>query len=210
MSDPPRPPSQPPVFWYALAATAVLLVVLVLTLVVTPNAPFAVGILIGLGIAAVVGAGFALSLWGRQRRTREAFPDGIHMPIVVGPALAAATAQLSEARSMPGLRLAPSTYATIAVDRRGLCLVAGVVRADRMIEASSVTVSGLGSTMSGARLLGCLLVEVRTGDGSITLPVIPIRLRNIFRTFSADDLGAIADNLRRALTGETYTPGWPY
>lgn len=209
-SDSPRSPSQPPVFWLSLAGAALLLVILGIRLVTSPGGAVGVGILIGLGITVLIVGGFALSVSGRLRRMRDALPGAIHMPIVVGPELATATASLSAARSMPGLQLRPATYAAIAIDHTGLLLVADAVRPERVIEAASATVSGIGATMSGSRLMNCLLIEVRTEGGSTTLPVIPMRLRNPLRSFTTDDLDVIANDLRVALNGGAITPGWPY
>lgn len=209
-SDSPRPPSQPPIFWLSLAATAVVLVILGIRLLTSPSSAFGVGILIGVAIAVLVGAGFALSIAGRMRKTRGAFPDAIHMPIVVGPELAEATTRLSDAYANADLRLRPATYAAIAVDASGLHFVTDAVRGKAEIEAPAVTVSGLGSTLSGTRMMRCIVIDVQATAGPISLPVIPMRLKSPLRALKAFDLHRIADDLRRALTGGKFAPGWPY
>jgi hypothetical protein len=209
-SDGTRSPSQPPIFWLSVAGAALLLLVLGVRLVTSGSNALGAGVLLALVITALVVAGFALSIAGRVRRTREAFPNAIHMPIVVGPELATATRSLSESLANADLQLRASTYATIAVDTKGLHFVSDAVRPKAAIETSSVTVSGLGSTMSGSRMMGCIMIDVQTEAGPIRLPIIPMRLKSPLRTFKAGDLDKIADNLGRALTGEAFAPGWPY
>lgn len=209
-ADPPRPPVQPPTFWLSVGAVIVFVLILGVRLVTSPDSALGIAILVGLSITALIIGGFALSISGRMRRTHDAFPNAIHMPIVVGPGLAVATAKLSESLANPTLLLRSPSYATLAVNATGLHVVTDVVRPNAAIAARSVSVAGIGSALSGSRMMWCILLDVETTTGVIQLPVIPMRLRNPLRMFTADDMTRIADEIRRALAGEPVTIGWPY
>lgn len=204
---------QSPTFWVALGAVTLLAVGTVVRFVVVggDNAGAAlVGLLLSVVLVGVIVAWFARAISSRMRAGRNAFPTALLIPVVVGVPTSEASATLATASGDPGFQLKPSSYATVAVDGDGLHFIRNPDPPWASVSASLVMDARIGATMVGMRSMQGIILRIGAENGSIDLPLVPMRLRgNPLRLMRPTDLRDVAARIQRALTGEA-DPGWDY
>jgi hypothetical protein len=202
------------VLWPAAAAVLVGVSIVVFRIVTLPEsriAAFALGGAIALIITGVVLALGVLSIRRRMSAAAAAFPTAVLIPVTVGPATATPFRWLATATGDAALRLAPSSYATVAFDSDGLHLVTRPGGPFGHIPTASVTVAGESSTVVGMRQMATISMTVEAGDDAVEVPLVPMRLRgNPLAQLTPEQRHEIMFRITAALRGEKVSPGWEF
>ena len=215
MGDPRTPPpTRPPYFWLSVLGALLGLLAVGIRVLTLPEGgarQFLVGLVMALALTAAILGALALRVRRRLRAAGEAYPDAVLIPIAVGTATSVATRWLAERLSDPALHLRPSGSATIAVDSAGLHVVSSPSRPHGHVPADAVTLGPIGRTIIGLREVDALVLEVRAGEFTAPLPLVPMRLRgNPLRTLADAELLAVTARIEDALAGRPVHPGWGY
>jgi len=202
------------VLWPAAAAVVVGVGIVVFRIATLPEsrvAAFALGGAIALIITGVVLGLFILSIRRRMSAAAAAFPRAVLVPVTVGPATATPFRWLATATGNAALRLAPSTYATVAFDADGLHLVTRPGGPFGDISVSSVTVGGESTTVLGMREMATIVLTVEAGDDAVEVPLVPMRLHgNPLSQLTPEQRHEVMFRISAALRGETVTAGWEF
>jgi hypothetical protein len=205
---------QPPVFWIAIGAIVVIVVITVIgwtRMDAERLRPTITGAAIALVLTVVIIAGFAVSLTTRMRWIAERFPHALRIPIVTSSELAAGSARLAEELHDDDLILRPSKYAAVAVDAEGVHVISSTDPEPPVVPASSVSVTGLSRVMLGYREFDAIVLSVATETGPIEFPLTPMRLKgNVLRALTPDEVQRVAKSIDEALKGRVPQPAWPY
>jgi len=207
-------PLGPTVLWPAAAAVLVGVGIVVFRIVTLPEsriAAFAVGGGIALIITGVILALGVLSIRRRMSAAAAAFPHAVLVPVVVSLETATPFRWLATATGNAALRLASSTYATVAFDATGLHLVTRPGGPFGDIPASSVTANGEGTMLLGVRSMATIVLTVEAGDDAIEVPLVPMRLHgNPLSQLTPERRHDVISRISAALRGETVIPGWEF
>jgi len=162
---------------------------------------------VAVGAALLFAAGvlgvFGIQNARRLARAEKAFPSAVVVPVVVAPLLAERLKALTVGLELARSRVKPTTYVTLVADGQNMQVVAGRDPGAPAILFPSDRVRSvvLGSALVGMRTMTAIAIEVATIDGSVSLPVIPMRRRgNWLRAVPDAEIARIAEDLRR-ITG---------
>lgn len=137
----------------------------------------------------------------RLKRAEQTFPSAIIVPVVVAPLLAERLTTLMTSLQLAPSRVKPTEYATLVADGEHIRLLTGP---DGYPAASfpseCVRNVALGATLVGLRMMTAIDIQVATSEGTVSLPVTPMRNRgNWLRVVPDAEIALLADKLRRAL-----------
>ncbi|TXK19311.1 hypothetical protein [Homoserinibacter sp. GY 40078] len=202
MSDQPKRPSQPPIFWITIVGGAIGLS---LGLIRFGDRLDILVPVIGITLAVVllIIGGFALSIRGREKRLAAAFPDAIHVPIVVGYELASASQQVAKILGDQRIALRPSTYAALAFDSEGVHVASGGSDAFGLIPSNLVEIKGIGRSLLGVRETISLTLLVATESGDVEFEFVPTRMIGVIpRALSRADFVSLFEKLLPVIPGK--------
>jgi hypothetical protein len=208
----PSKTAQPAIFWFTVVAAVVgFASAIPLLRSASGTTTIVFGIVIPVAITALIIGGAALAVSGRMAAARRELPNAVLIPIVVGPPMAASSADLAKARANTGFKLKTSSYATVAVDSSGLYFVKGPIGPWARIDAAEVEFAGFVTTVVGARAMNALVLRITATPAPIELLLVPMRLRgNVLKGLREAELIEVGRDIRAALHSQPARPGWRF
>lgn len=196
---------QGPRFWLGVGVACALTVLLVLRVIRAFNSGSG-GLAVSALIAAILFTATLLFVFGFQNarrlaRAQQAFPSAVVVPVVVAPLLAEQLRTLMTALGLARSRVKPTTYATLVADAQTVRVLTGATGIPAAsFPSERVRSVVLGSALVGMRTTTSIDIEVATAEGTVSLPVVPMRTRgNWLRTLPETEVARLAENLRSAI-----------